>query len=135
MAAALPDQVRHAHGPRCVRARGKRVPDGSCSPEAGSDVSANLVGGTSAATPFTAAAVGVIAATERRAGRSPFGLIQPALYDMYAQHPEVVHDVTVGGNDLFDKGCCSAKTGYDKASGLGAPKFEEWAARLPAVGR
>jgi subtilase family serine protease len=97
----------------------------------GEAVSASLVGGTSAATPFTAAAVGIIAATERLAGQPSFGLIQPALYDMYAQHPESVHDVTVGGNDLFDKGCCSARVGYDTASGMGVPKFEHWYQHLP----
>lgn len=121
----VPDVAAHAaNGPGWVLFTGT-----------GADLSANLVGGTSAATPFTAAAVGVIAATERRDGQSPFGLIQPALYEMYSQHPEVVHDVTVGSNDLFDKGCCSATVGYDKASGLGAPKFEEWYQRLPDMGR
>lgn len=120
----VPDIAAHAaSGPGWVLFSGE-----------GADTTAQLVGGTSAATPFTAAAVGIIAAAQRLEGEPSFGLIQPALYDMYAKHPEAVHDVSVGSNDLFDKGCCSAKVGYDKASGLGAPKFDEWYLRLPIIG-
>ncbi len=90
-----------------------------------------LVGGTSAATPFTAATVGILAAGERLAGRPPYGLIQPALYRMARQRPATFYDVRIGDNDLHDQGCCSARVGYDLASGIGAPNFAPWRTALP----
>jgi subtilase family serine protease len=85
------------------------------------------VGGTSAASPFVAATVALIAAKQKR----PFGLIAPTLY---ALPQSALLDITKGTNDLFGQGCCQAKVGFDKASGLGAPKFERWLQDLPAPG-
>ena len=82
------------------------------------------VGGTSAASPFIGATVALIAGKQDKG----FGLIAPTLYGL----PEsAIFDVTKGGNDLFANGCCSAKVGFDRASGLGAPRFERWPADLP----
>ena len=91
------------------------------------------VGGTSAATPMTAASVGIIAAVQRTQGRPPLGPIQPWLYRMQKKHPKAFYDVVDGNNDVYDRGCCSAKVGYDKASGLGSPNFDVWLRKLPAA--
>ena len=42
-----------------------------------------------------------------------------------------VADITTGGNDLFEVGCCEARPGYDQASGLGVPNFAQAARSLP----
>lgn len=86
--------------------------------------SANPVGGTSAAAPFFAATIGILAA-HQDAG---FGLLQPTIYSMPTSG---FHDITKGTNDLYDRGCCSASVGYDRASGRGAPVFERWLQDLP----
>lgn len=85
------------------------------------------VGGTSAASPFVAATVALIAAKQKR----PFGLIAPTLYTL---PQSALLDITEGNNDLFAQGCCQAKVGFDRASGLGAPKFERWLQDLPTPG-
>lgn len=92
------------------------------------------IGGTSAATPFVAATMGVLAANERIAGRASFGLVQPLLYDLARSRPSTFYDVQTGNNDVFGKGCCQAHAGYDAASGLGAIQFDKLAKRIPAGG-
>jgi kumamolisin len=92
------------------------------------------VGGTSAATPFTAASVGLIVARERMQKRPSLGLIQPLLYHLAKKKPSTFYDIVTGNNDVFGKGCCSAKKGYDEASGLGATKFDKLADRIPPPG-
>lgn len=92
----------------------------------------SAVGGTSAATPFTAAAVGIMTASERKKGNPSIGAFQPYLYRLSGTHPEAFYDVVDGSNDLYDQGCCSAKPGYDKASGIGSPNFATWLEHLPA---
>ena len=89
------------------------------------------VGGTSAATPFTASTIGLIAANERVKGRPALGQVQPLFYHLADKKPSTFFDIVTGNNDVFDKGCCAAKKGYDKASGLGALKFDKLAQRLP----
>jgi len=89
------------------------------------------VGGTSAATPFTAAAIGLIAASERVHGRPALGQVQPLFYHLAARKPSTFFDVVTGNNDVFDQGCCGAREGYDKASGLGAVRFDKLARRIP----
>ena len=91
------------------------------------------VGGTSAATPMTAASVGIIAAAQRVNGQPALGAVQPMLYRLQQKHPAAFYDVVDGDNDVYDQGCCSAKVGYDKASGLGSPNFDVWLRRLPAA--
>jgi len=92
-------------------------------------------GGTSFAAPFTAAAVAVIVASQRAKGKPPLGTVQPFLYRLSQQHPAAFYDVVDGNNDVYDRGCCSAKVGYDKASGLGSPNFALWLEHLPKPGR
>lgn len=91
------------------------------------------VGGTSAATPMTAASVSIIAAVQRVAGDPALGAVQPWLYRMQQRNPNAFYDVVDGNNDVYGQGCCSAKVGYDKASGLGSPDFEVWLRKLPAA--
>lgn len=93
------------------------------------------VGGTSAATPMVASAVAIIAAQERLAGRPPLGPVQPWLYRLRREQPDAFFDIVHGSNDLYDQGCCTARTGYDPASGLGAPNFAVIAGQVPAPGR
>lgn len=92
------------------------------------------IGGTSAATPFTAATIGLLAANERLKGRPSFGHIQAALYHLASTKPSTFYDVQTGNNDVFGRGCCSAEGGYDKASGLGAIRFDKLAKRMPKKG-
>ncbi len=92
------------------------------------------VGGTSAATPFTAASIGLITARERVQGRPSLGLVQPLLYHLERTKPSTFFDIVQGNNDVFGKGCCAAKKGYDAASGIGATKFDKLADRIPKPG-
>ena len=91
------------------------------------------VGGTSGSTPLTAAAAALVAANERNAGRPPIGLANGWFYQAATQ-PSTFFDVTKGNNDLDRVGCCTAKTGYDTASGLGVPNWATLPGALPQPG-
>ena len=76
------------------------------------------VGGTSAATPFWAAATALIAQYAQQHGVSRLGFIDPILYAI-ASSPQPYppfHDVTVGANRYYP-----ATPGWDFATGLGSP--------------
>jgi hypothetical protein len=73
----------------------------------------------------------LLSAQERLAGRPPVGFVNPWLYQLYAQHPEMFFDVVSGTNDLNGVGCCTATKGFDAASGLGVPNLLEIAQHLP----
>ncbi|MFM8772440.1 MAG: protease pro-enzyme activation domain-containing protein [Actinomycetota bacterium] len=96
------------------------------------------VGGTSAAAPFTAANLALIAAAERKAGRGPLGFVSPLLYDLAANpaaYKTVFYDVTVGNNQRFiEAACCDATKGYDQATGLGSVTFSELIKVIPKPG-
>lgn len=79
-------------------------------------------GGTSAAAPFVAAGIARLNADRLAARKHPFGFLNPMLYGLPAS---AFHDVTVGSNDLWGVGCCSAGTGYDMTTGLGAPLIND----------
>jgi kumamolisin len=92
------------------------------------------VGGTSAATPLFASSLALI--MERRIDigqHGPLGWFNPTLYDIARGHPEVFRDVVVGTNDLFAVGCCTARVGYDPASGWGSANINRLMALLAAV--
>lgn len=97
------------------------------------------VAGTSAASPFSAANLALIAAAERKAGRGPLGFINPLLYDLAAKpvvYKTAFYDVTKGTNQLyFETSCCNATKGYDQASGLGAVHFDELSKLIPRPAR
>jgi hypothetical protein len=54
------------------------------------------------------------------------GFIPPLLHAIARNHPRAFLDITTGTNIIFDSvSCCTATTGYDTASGLGAPLADE----------
>jgi subtilase family serine protease len=85
-------------------------------------------GGTSAATPLLAGGLVLVDQDLRLHGQEDLGFVNPLLYSA-ARSPGgagTVSDVVSGTNDisaqLFGRalGCCSARAGYDEASGLGS---------------
>lgn len=113
-------------------APGRGVPDTSANadPNSGWQISANgswtVVGGTSAASPFTAALIAVAKAAAKAAGK---GLTTPAIY---AARATGCNDITFGSNGD------PAGSGWDPATGLGSPSagfiaaIEAWAQGAPA---
>ncbi|MGO9819528.1 MAG: S8 family serine peptidase [Solirubrobacteraceae bacterium] len=77
-----------------------------------------VAGGTSAATPFWAAAMALIAQYASQHGVGRLGFVDPMLYAIAASpHPlPAFHDVTIGTNRYYP-----ATTGWDFATGLGSP--------------
>lgn len=90
------------------------------------------VGGTSAASPLVAGAMAALSARERAAGRPPIGPASGLFYSLAATTPDALFDV-VSGNNGFDPKVpgIDAVPGYDMASGLGVPHFDQLAAALP----
>ena len=92
-------------------------------------------GGTSAATPLLAGGFALIDEQLRRQGRAALGLANPLLYRL-GRNPtsaaQVFYDVTSGTNDVGPfiqqsqqpLGCCTARSGYDEASGWGGVNLE-----------
>jgi subtilase family serine protease len=98
------------------------------------------VGGTSAATPLLAGGIALIDEQLRRVGRADVGFANPLLYMLGGSRSRssVFSDVTAIGNDLGPYlssgpgralGCCSAKSGYDLASGWGSVDISHFALR------
>jgi hypothetical protein len=95
-------------------------------------------GGTSAASPFTAANVALISAHERSRGRPPLGFINPWLYSVAGgkEYGAAFYDVVEGTNQVASSaGCCRASAGFDLATGIGAPNFDELARLVPRPGK
>ncbi len=94
--------------------------------------------GTSAASPFVAANLALIAAAERKAGRGPLGFINPLLYHLASSpttYERAFYDVTKGNNQRFiEAACCDATKGYDQVTGLGALTFDELIKVIPKPG-
>jgi subtilase family serine protease len=92
-------------------------------------------GGTSAATPLLAGGFAVIDELLRRQGHVALGLANPLLYKL-GRNPtsdaQVFYDVTSGSNDVGpfigqgagSLGCCTARSGYDEASGWGGVNLD-----------
>ena len=94
-------------------------------------------GGTSAASPFTAANLALISAYERAAGRPPLGFVNPWLYDVARSgaYVRAFFDIVNGTNQVVaSAGCCRATPGFDLATGIGAPDFNELARLVPPPG-
>ncbi|MEI6622945.1 MAG: S53 family peptidase [Actinomycetes bacterium] len=81
---------------------------------------AEPVSGTSAATPLTASGFALLNAQLDAKGKPPLGLLNPWLYQLPHR---ATFDVTQGNTDLYGVGCCTARTGYDLATGIGSPNF------------
>lgn len=77
-----------------------------------------VAGGTSAATPFWAAATALIAQYARQHGVARLGFVDPMLYAIAARSQRMpgFHDITIGGNRYYP-----ATRGWDFATGLGSP--------------
>jgi kumamolisin len=97
----------------------------------------NWVGdaGTSAATPLVASAMAIASADQRRHGRPGLGQADGLFYDLQRRAPQTFQDI-VKGNNRFRKRIPGfrAKRGYDLTTGLGVPRFDVLASRLPAPG-
>jgi kumamolisin len=94
------------------------------------------VDGTSAAAPVLGAGALLAVQAEARAGVKPSGLLNPLLYQAAgAGTPGLFNDVTTGDNDLLRVGCCSARPGYDRASGWGSLDLASLADLVVDAGR
>jgi kumamolisin len=78
-----------------------------------------VAGGTSAAAPFWAASMAVIAEYAGHHGAGPLGFVDPMLYAIAGrpQPASAFHDVTMGANRYYP-----ASRGWDFATGLGSPQ-------------
>ncbi|KAI9829111.1 MAG: hypothetical protein M1832_000134 [Thelocarpon impressellum] len=78
-----------------------------------------LVYGTSASAPTFGSIVTLINEARLSAGKRPVGFLNPTLYE----HPDVLFDITSGGN----RGCGTpgfeATEGWDPVTGLGTPNY------------
>ncbi|HEY2655293.1 MAG TPA: S53 family peptidase [Solirubrobacteraceae bacterium] len=79
----------------------------------------SVAGGTSAATPFWAASMALIAEYAGHHGARPLGFVDPMLYAIAArpQRAPAFHDITIGANRYYP-----ASAGWDFATGLGSPE-------------
>lgn len=79
----------------------------------------SLVYGTSASSPTVGAVITLINAARIKAGKAPVGFINPVLY----KHPEILNDITEGGNQGCDTPGFTAVKGWDPVTGLGTPNY------------
>jgi hypothetical protein len=94
------------------------------------------VDGTSAAAPLLAGGALLTVQAATRAGVERPGLLNPLLYQAArAGSADLFRDIVEGNNDLFRLGCCSARPGYDRASGWGSVQLDRLADRVVATGR
>jgi len=90
------------------------------------------LGGTSASAPLLAGIVADMNSYSLAHGGARLGFADPFLYDSLAADPAAFRDVTVGTNNPDDAGPYPATSGYDQASGIGAPLAGALAADLAA---
>jgi subtilase family serine protease len=78
-----------------------------------------VAGGTSAATPFWAGSMALVAEYARQHGDGQLGFVDPMLYAIagHAQPGPAFHDITMGANRYYP-----ASRGWDFATGLGSPE-------------
>ena len=82
-----------------------------------------VVSGTSAATPLVASGLALLNEELARKGQAPMGPLNPWLYQLPRR---ATFDITKGNTDLHNNGCCTARKGYDQATGIGSPNFSTW---------
>lgn len=89
-------------------------------------------GGTSASSPLVASAFAVLSARERASGRPPLGPVNGLLYSLAQTNPAALFDIVAGSNGYNPRvPGINATPGYDMASGLGVPRFDQLAGVLP----
>ncbi len=112
----------------------RQLPDvaGPADPDSGMFVvsggQGEVVGGTSAATPFWAGSMVLAAQLAAKDGIGGLGFLDPVLYALAANQPAAAplfHDVTVGANLLYP-----ATPGWDYATGWGSPRLDRL---VPAI--
>ncbi|MGH2465752.1 MAG: S53 family peptidase, partial [Candidatus Limnocylindrales bacterium] len=112
----------------------RQVPDvaGPADPASGmfvvSDGEGEVVGGTSAATPFWAGSMVLAAQAAAKSGIAKLGFLDPVLYALATAHQSdgtLFHDVTGGANLLYP-----ATPGWDYSTGWGSPRLD---ALVPAI--
>ena len=109
------------------------------------------IGGTSAATPLLGGGLALVDQALRAQGRRNLGLANPLLYAIATSplriggspvRSSAFYDVTSSGNDVGPYipggngrplGCCSARSGYDEASGWGSVDVAQLAQIAVAV--
>jgi subtilase family serine protease len=89
-----------------------------------------IVGGTSASAPFWAGSAALINQYLQTQGKKRIGFANPALYSLFnaQQQFPAFHDITTGNNLFFP-----ATSGYDLASGIGAPDIYNMARDLVSL--
>jgi subtilase family serine protease len=87
-------------------------------------------GGTSAGAPLMAAGLALVDEARRRVHQPRLGNVDPLLYRLARARGarRIFHDVLRGTNDVLGVGCCTARRGYDLATGLGSVDFAALAA-------
>lgn len=80
----------------------------------------SLVYGTSASSPVVGSIIAMINNELVAAGKSPVGFINPVLYS----YPDVLNDITEGGNQGCDTDGFESAPGWDPVTGLGTPNYE-----------
>lgn len=83
-----------------------------------------VAGGTSAATPFWAASMALVAEYAGHHGARQLGFVDPVLYAIAARprDGQAFHDITIGANRYYP-----ASRGWDFATGLGSPEVDNLA--------
>lgn len=79
----------------------------------------SLAFGTSASTPTFAALVNLINEQRLAAKKSPVGFLNPALY----ANPQVMNDITNGGNQGCGTAGFQSVSGWDPVTSLGTPNY------------
>ena len=93
-----------------------------------------FVGGTSAAAPLTAGMIALWAQQAHNQGLPRIGFVPPLLYATAKRNPGAYVDIAQGGNALFGGSCCTARPGYDLATGFGSPIANQIAGLLASRG-
>lgn len=101
-------------------------------------------GGTSQASPLVAAGFALMSAQLRAVGKPAMGFINPWIYRTARFHRDAMYDVTIGDNQypvqyaagsINVPACCQAYPGFDSASGLGAPLFDQLTTHMSTAAR
>ena len=79
----------------------------------------SLIYGTSASAPTFASLVNLINEKRIKAKKAPVGFLNPSLY----ANPQVLNDITKGGNQGCGTKGFSSVEGWDPVTGLGTPNY------------
>jgi len=94
----------------------------------------NRGGGTSAAAPLMAGGIALADQGASMHGQAPLGLVNPLLYQLGESGSKALVNITMGNNDIYGLGCCSAKPGYNEAAGWGSVDFSQFITAAVSAG-